>query len=609
MGNKSAPSALAIFRNRNFTLIWLGQLVSTIGSSLASLAASILVFRLTGSALSVGLMLMATAAPSLVVGLIAGVFVDRVDRKRIMIAADLVRGVVVVLIPFLIDANIAWLYLLVMLSSAVGQFFEPAHASVLPEIASDEELAAANSFIAISSFGSTAIGFAASGIIASQFPIEWAFYLDGLSFFVSAALIFMVKLEPLVVEGRTTIRTVTRNLRAGLSFLFENPILKSLYTVSIPVFISFGLWNSLLLPFAIRALGASEFEYGIQEGLTSVGFVVGSLLMARFSDRLREGQWISISYLLMGLISAIYSQATSIPFAIVLVTISGFSNAPSAISRRLIIQRNVPREKRGRLNSAFFVTRDMILLVGMGAAGLADVVDVRVLILASAGLTIAAGAVSLILPGLGLPAAEWRRALHLLRAAPAESALRRVRMAEIADFDRLAAHIPELGRLSTKERESFIRNAEVSEASSGATILSHGEAGDEVYFILSGKAIAGLASEGEDYRSLSTMEHGDFFGEIAALTGSPRTANVVADQDTLLLQVPAGNIRVLMADSGLSQLFLGKMTERLNRTQVADLPRLAGMDQDSLKDLRLERPEETEPDPQEVEFADRGEPA
>src|SRR5260221_7064087 len=75
-------SPLAVFRNRAFTLMWTGELISTIGSALSSLAASILIFRLTGSALSVGLMLMATAAPSLVVGLVAGVVVDPLDRRR-----------------------------------------------------------------------------------------------------------------------------------------------------------------------------------------------------------------------------------------------------------------------------------------------------------------------------------------------------------------------------------------------------------------------------------------------------------------------------------------------------------------------------------------------
>ncbi|MCH7586695.1 MAG: MFS transporter [Chloroflexi bacterium] len=583
------PSPLAIFRNRNFTFLWLGQLVSTIGSSLATLAASILVFRLTGSALSVGLMLMATAAPSLVVGLIAGVFVDRFDRKRIMIAADLLRGGLVVLIPILIPYNIVWLYVIIMLTSAIGQFFEPAHASVLPEIASDEELAAANSFIAISSFGSTAIGFAASGLIAAQFGIEWAFYLDGLSFVLSALFIYLVRIQPTVAKGRATVKTVVRNLRSGLSFLFENPILKSLYLVSLPVFLSFGLWNSLLLPFAIRALQASEFEYGVQEGLTSVGFVVGSLIMARWSERLREGQWISISFLIMGVVGAIYSQTASISMAIVLVTISGFANAPSAISRRLVIQRNVPRDKRGRINSAFFVTRDVVFLIGMAAAGLADVIDIRVLIFGSSILLLGSGLVSLKLPGLGQPAAEWRRALRLLKAAPATPSISLLRTATPADFDRLAGHLPLLSSIGVEERDEFTGDAEIIEVAIGKTILHHGESGDDVYFILSGRAVAGLVTKDNDYRSLSTMSEGDFFGEIAALAGSKRTADVVAVEKTTLWKISAANLKILIKDPQLKKLFHSKMHERLNRTQVADLPRLAGVDQEFLADLRTPR--------------------
>src|SRR5260221_10353620 len=148
-------SPLAVFRNRAFTLMWTGELISTIGSALSSLAASILIFRLPGSALSVGLMLMATAAPSLVVGLVAGVFVDRFDRRRIMLVADVLRAGLALLIPFLVPVNILWLYVIVAASSAIGQFFEPAHSSALPEAASDHELPAANSLTATRAFGCT----------------------------------------------------------------------------------------------------------------------------------------------------------------------------------------------------------------------------------------------------------------------------------------------------------------------------------------------------------------------------------------------------------------------------------------------------------------------
>ena len=585
------PSPFAVFRNRNFTLMWTGQLISTIGSSLTSLAASILVFRVTGSALSVGLMLMATAAPSIVVGLIAGVFVDRFDRKRIMIAADLIRAVLVFLIPVLIPVNIAWLYIIVMLSSAVGQFFDPAHESVLPEVASDEELAAANSLMAISSFGSTAIGFAAAGLIASRFPIEWAFYLDALTFVVSAVCILLIRIAPPETDESASVGMVMRNLRAGARFLFDTSILRSLFTVSIPVFISFGLSNALLLPFALRALRATEFEYGLQEGLTSVGFVIGSLLMARLSDRLREGQWIAISFIGMALAGIGYSLMTAVPPAIAILTVSGFINAPASVARRLVIQRNTPREMRGRVNSAFFVSRDVVFLIGMAAAGLADVIDVRALYLASSLLLLAAAAWVLFMPGLGQPAAEWRRAMSLLRAAPATPGLGAGRAATLADLDALVVLLPSLSALSAKDRQALAAQARVSQAPSGATILRHGDTGDAAYFVLAGRAVAGIATEDGSYRSLSTLNPGDFFGEIAALTGAPRTANVVADEPTTLLQVPARTLRGLMSHPGLSQLFLSKMTERLSRTHISDLPRLAGVDQQSLRDLRTAQAE------------------
>ncbi len=579
-------SPFAVFRNRNFTLLWTGQLVSTIGSSLTSLAASILVFRLTDSALSVGLMLMATAAPSLLVGLIAGVLVDRFDRKRIMIAADLIRAVLVLLIPVLVPIHIAWLYVIIMLTSAVGQFFDPAHASVLPEVASDEELAAANSFIAISSFGSTAVGFAASGLIASQFPIEWAFYLDGLSFALSALCILFIRIEPLQVEGRTGVSTIFRNLRSGTKFLLDNPVLRSLLYISIPVLFSFGLWNSLLLPFAERALQATEFEYGLQEGLTSVGFVIGSLLMARLCDRLREGQWITIGYLGMALVAILYSQVSVVSLAIVLVGISGFFNAPSAIARRVLIQRNVPREIRGRVNSAFFVSRDVVLLLGMAAAGLADVIDIRVMILGSAGLLLVSGLLSLIMPGLGQPASEWKKTLQLLRTAPLVPALAEGAAATLADLDLLIGHLPVFSSLSLGDRERFIEGSRVFQVNRGETIVRHGEAADEVFFILSGKAVAGVAPESGEYRGLSIMGEGDFFGEIAALTGMLRTADVVAEEDTRLLQVPAANVHSLMTEPRLKYLFLSKLTERLSRTHETDFPRLARLDQEALLELR-----------------------
>jgi MFS family permease len=541
--------------------MWTADFISTIGTALTSLAAGILVFRLTGSALSVGLILIATAVPSLVVGLIAGVFVDRYDRKKIMVVADMLRGVLVFLIPFLYPYGIGWLYVLVILSSALGKFFDPAHESVLPDVAPDEELAAANSFIAISSFGSTAIGFAASGLIASAISIDWAFWLDSVTFIVSALLITRIRVKPLEIEGETTVRTVGRNLKAGFDYLFGTPILRSLFVIYIPVLISFGLWNVLLLPFAITELQADEFVYGIQEGLTSVGFVIGSLIMAVVADRWREGQWVSISVIGMGLLGALYSQASAIPVAIGLVMLSGFLNAPMSIGRRLAVQRNTTREVRGRVFSSYIVTGDVLIMIGMAGAGLADIYDVRALILAASILLLAAGTVSLFMPGVGQPATQWRRAVSLLRGADLAPGLGLARPASMADLDALTRRLSAFAALGNEMRADIVAEARVTEAEEGTAIVRRGDRTDEAYFIIEGKVAAGR-SEGDNYQPLDELNAGDFFGEIAAITGVPRTANVVASEHTTLMRVSSGTLHKMMEDQDLNRLFLSKMTER-----------------------------------------------
>jgi len=407
-GKPSSP--FSVFRRRNFTLMWSGQFVETIGFGLTSLASSILVYRLTGgSALSVGLMLIASAAPSLLVGLIAGVLVDRYDRRRIMIAADVIRAVLVCLIPFLVPYGIGWLFAIVFVISTIGQFFDPAWESVLPEVAPDEELAAANSLMAISTFGSTAIGFAASGLIAASASIEFAFYLNAATYLFSAGCILLLRTKKLEVSDKTSIKVIFTNLKDGIGYLTRNPALRSIFMLAIPVAASFGLANSLLLPYAERALNATTFEYGLQEGLTSVGFVIASLLVAGYLNRWREGQWMVVGLFGMGIAAVIYSQLHSVALAIGVQMFSGFMNAPYSIARRLLVQRNTSAEVRGRVSSAFFVASNAFFLVGMMAAGLADVVDVRWLYLFGGLLTFGCAALGLVLPGLGQPAAEWRR--------------------------------------------------------------------------------------------------------------------------------------------------------------------------------------------------------
>src|SRR6185369_6121124 len=104
-----------------------------------------------------------------------------------------------------------------------GQFFDPAHESILPEVASDNELAAANSLIAISQFGSTAVGFAAAGLIAAAANINWAFYVDAITFLFSAVCVYLISVKSIRADDETSMAVVIKNLRAGVHQLFSTP--------------------------------------------------------------------------------------------------------------------------------------------------------------------------------------------------------------------------------------------------------------------------------------------------------------------------------------------------------------------------------------------------
>jgi MFS family permease len=404
------PSPFAVFRHRSFAWLWIAQFISTVGSQFALVAAAVLAYRLTGSALSVGLLLIATALPSLLVGLLAGVVVDRGNRKAILIAADLIRAALALLLPLALPFGIGWLYVIVLLSNTATQFFDPAQASVLPELASEDELASANTLMEISITGAGLIGYTLGGLLVVILPIEWAFALDGLSFLVSAACIGLVRVAPLAAAGQHATSEVLNDLRTGLRALAETPILRALLVVVAPTAAAVGLCNALLLPFALQALQATELTYGVMSGMEAIGFLIANLLLAYHAERLHPTRWIVLSLLLMAICDIGLVLTASLPLAIVLVGLGGAFNAPFILGRTLLIQRNTPRELLGRVSSAYFVARSVCYVAGMAAVGLADLFSTRAMVLADGLLFLTAGLLALWLLRPGLPILGLRRA-------------------------------------------------------------------------------------------------------------------------------------------------------------------------------------------------------
>ena len=339
-------------------------------------------------------------------------------------------------------------------------------------------------------------------------------------------------------------------------------ILRSLFVIVVPVFLLFGLQNTLLLPFAVDALGATEFEFGLQQAAEAIGIAAGCLVMIRWGDRLREGQWLVLSYVLMGLSGVAYAFSARVALAIMLVGLSGLVNAPSYIGRQLIIQRAVPREMRGRVNSAFFVVRDVMFVLGMAAAGIADVVDLRLVFLVSSFLLLMVGAVAGFMPGISGPAAEWRHILGRLRGIEAAPRLGVGTPASIEHIQRLLDRWPELRGMSLAERGKLAAETRVAAVPGGKVVVYRGEASDSAYFLLAGSVAVGVRRD-DDYKILSTLREGDFFGEVAALTGRTRTATVITDEPSELLIIPSRVLKALtLRYAPLRNILLATMAEK-----------------------------------------------
>lgn len=589
-------SPLALFRNRNYSVLWLTEFFSELAVALSHLGIAILVFKLTGSAFQVGLVLVMQSLPSLLIGLIAGVVADRYDHRRTMWLTRLLRGLILLGVPLTLSVGdlsngTLWLYVALILTSGAAEFTEAAFAALLPEVVPAESLAPANAFMEVSTIGATVLGYAAAGFLVSALPASWLFVICAGLFGLSGVLTLALRTTHTgsatdLAEHESSFKAVLDNLASGVRYIPQMPALRSLVSVLVLSGIAVGLFNAILLPFAQRAVGANDIEYSLFESIQSIGFVGGALLMVLWADRLHEGQWLTISFAGLGASMLWLFVAPTVGAAYLPLFVLGLINAPNYVVRGLLVQRNVPRHLRGRIASIFSLQRHAMLLIGMLLAGLADYIDVRILMIVPAAGLILTGLLALILPGLGQPTAEWRRLLSMLRTASQAPRLGLGRAATLTDILNLIELSPALSGLTEKARQTLADQTRVYEAPAGTAILRKGEASDAAYFLLQGRAAASVAQGNGDPRVLEVLQQGDFFGEIAAINNVPRTADVIAEQPSRLLQLPAAVLHQLMADSTIHHVFTTKMNERLNRLSLMDLPYGPALNQQALRELR-----------------------
>src|SRR6266536_2747080 len=223
-----APSAPERQRlSSDFWKFWTGQTISQLGSSFTQFATPLLVFKLTHSAVNLGVAMAANFVPYLLFGLVIGAWVDRLDRKRMMIAVDLARGAVIALIPLLSTLGVlhVWhVYLVGLVSSTLTIFFEAGEFAAIPSLVGHEDLVTANGRIQASYSGAAVAGPLLAGLMLAVVKIETVFLVDAASFVVSAYSLGLVGVSFNKEGARRGPSTIRRDVAEGLKYVLHHPV-------------------------------------------------------------------------------------------------------------------------------------------------------------------------------------------------------------------------------------------------------------------------------------------------------------------------------------------------------------------------------------------------
>ncbi len=368
-------------RNRNYRYTWIGQVVSEVGDHFNNIAVFSLVMDTTGSGLVVSGVMLSRAIPAVMAGPLAGVLLDRMDRKRIMISSDLVRAVVALAFVATIHRRgPGLLYLLSALLMFASPFFTSGRTSILPTITSKEELHTANSLTQTTQWTTLTVGAMAAGLTAAKLGYHWAFVLNSLSFVFSAVCISRLGVKGSFRAERSDL-TEDRVVRPwheyvdGLRYMKSAPLILGIALVGVGWATGGGAAQILFTIFGDQVFKRGPAGIGIIWSFAGVGLLAGGAFGHFFGKRIRFATYkrtISICYVVHGGAYMLFSQMQHFWAALFFIALSRAGVAVSSVLNISQMLRHVPDEFRGRV----FATAESLvwstMMVSMALAGFAS---------------------------------------------------------------------------------------------------------------------------------------------------------------------------------------------------------------------------------------------
>jgi MFS family permease len=379
--SSQAPSVgyfTLIHDNRNFRLLWLGQIVSLFGDWFNLIASAALISQLTASGLAVGGLFVVRMLAPFLISPFAGVAADRYNRKHLLILADLSRAIVVLGFLLVREPSQVWLlYLLTFIQLAISGIFFPTRNAILPDIVSPRELGPANALSSATWSVMLALGAALGGVVAGEWGLYPAFIIDALTFVLSTVFIVGIRYSPpeALSEAQKSLRAALGQYVEGLRYLKENIdiLVLALHKTANGLFAS-GTFQVIQVALAEQYFPYGEgggTSLGILYAVTGVGTGVGPIIARRFTgDRDRPLRIaIALSYAITALGLILAAQLSS--FAVVLLgtlfrAVGGGINW--VFSTQLLLQL-VPNQVRGRVFSTEFASLTLANAFGAAFSG------------------------------------------------------------------------------------------------------------------------------------------------------------------------------------------------------------------------------------------------
>lgn len=378
-----------VLRLKPVRRLWAAQVVSVFGDFLAVFAVlTYVTFTLHASAAQVTLISVSFMIPFAVIGPVAGVFVDRWNVKRTMIASDLIRAALALSLVF--AGSLGQIYAILFLLSAVSTFFVPAQTVTLRTIVPPQGLLAANALVQQAFQVMRIISPALASSMVGWFGASSCYYIDVLSFGFSASMIatLVIAREPVVPSKDShPLKAVLSDLLAGVKFIFTHPTISFVILAMAAGMFAVSCFGPLIAVYVRDELQAGTVVFGIINSLIGVGMIAGTLVLSRFAKQVTKTHLALWGLMTMGAFVVVMAAFKTIAAASAGVLGLGVGVIFVIVSAQTIMQGQTPMQMVGRVSSSFMAVLSLAQLVGLVISGsLAQTLGIRNLFFASAAM-------------------------------------------------------------------------------------------------------------------------------------------------------------------------------------------------------------------------------